>query len=249
MVIRILCVTVLAVLLSGCEGPYQRERPVVGQHLTVEAKDLAGLDETQFLMRKATLGSRPERLEAIEVIQRSNDPALYMFLIERLKVEDDRYIQIRIMRALANAGDVRAVPVLRRIARWDETRVGIEAMAALYNLGDDSMMLTLIDMLKANEDNPEIPSIAYQALRNATGATSIPPTRRAWTVWYQTHRITPYEATPINWPFRNEPLPKVVDGSTKIDPALRAKPALPDHDVRVRRSTVQFSDFWKNEAP
>ena len=45
---------------------------------------------------------------------------------------------------------MRAVPVLRRIARWDETRVGIEAIAALYDLGDDSMMLQLIDYLKPN---------------------------------------------------------------------------------------------------
>ncbi|HLX59872.1 MAG TPA: hypothetical protein VKX17_01200 [Planctomycetota bacterium] len=245
---RILLASAALLLLAGCDTPYKRERPIVGAHLTVEPKELAGLSENDYLMRKATLGSRAERMEAIDVISRSGDPSLYTFLIERLKVEDDRFIQIRIMHALSDAGDVRGVPVLRRIARWDETRVGIEAIAALYDLGDDSMMPQLIDLLKPNEDFPDIPPLAYQALRKMTNA-DLPPTRRAWLVYYETHRLAPYETKAWYWPFSQEQLPKVVDGTTLIEPKLRGKPQLPDHDMRMRKSRVQFSDFWKNEAP
>jgi hypothetical protein len=245
---RILLLSGLLALLSACDVPYHRERPVVGAHLTVEPKELAGLSEPEFLMRKATLGSRSERMEAVEVIARSNDAALYTFLLERLKVEDDRFIQIRIMHALANAGDVRGVPVLRRIARWDETRVGIEAIAALYDLGDDSLFPRLIDLLRPNEDDPAIPNLAHRALRSMTNA-DLPPTRRAWLVYYETHRLAPYDANKWYWPFDETPLPKTVAGTTKIEPELRVKPALPDHDVRMRKSRVQFSEFWRNEAP
>ena len=248
MMIRILIVTALVATIAGCDSPYVRERPVAGACISCAPKELANLSESDYLMRKATLGSRAERMEAIDVIQRSNDPALFTFLLERLKVDDDRFIQIRIMRALADAGDVRAVPVLRRIARWDETRVGIEAIEALYDLGDDSMMLQLIDFLKANEDYPEIQNVAYRALCKMTGA-AVPPTRRAWLVYYQTHRLAPYETRAWLFPFYQAPMPRTVDGGTKIDPALRIRPELPDHDIRCRKSHLQFSDFWKNEAP
>lgn len=239
----------LVAVLAGCDSPYTRERPFAGACITCAPKELAGLSEVDFLMRKATLGSRSERMEAIDVIARTNDPSLYTFLLERLKVDDDRFIQIRIMHALSDAADVRAVPVLRRIARWDETRVGIEAMEALYDLGDDSMMLTLIDLLRPNENMPEIPSLAYRALCKMTGA-SVPPTRRAWLVYYQTHRLAPYETKAFYWPFQQAPLPKTVAAdSTKIEPLLRGKPMLPDHDIRMRNKSVQFADFWKHEAP
>ncbi|MEI6235398.1 MAG: HEAT repeat domain-containing protein [Planctomycetota bacterium] len=249
MMTRILILAVMAAVLAGCDSPYTRERPVAGACITCAPKELANLSESDFLMRKATLGSRTERMEAIDVIARTNDPSLFTFLLERLKVDDDRFIQIRIMHALSDAADVRAVPVLRRIARWDDTRVGIEAIEALYDLGDDSLMLKLIDMLRPNENYPEIPSVAYRSLCRMTGA-SIPPTRRAWLVYYQTRRLAPYETKAWYWPFQQPPLPKTAENSTKIEqPLLRGKPQLPDQDVRVRRKTVQFSDFWKNEAP
>ena len=54
----------------------------------------------------------------------------------------------------------------------------VRAIAALYDLGDDSMMPQLIDLLKANEDAPDIPPLAYRALRKMTNA-DLPPTRRA----------------------------------------------------------------------
>src|SRR5213076_2406956 len=115
-------------------------------------------------------------------------------------------------------------------------------IAALYDLGDDSLFPRLIDLLKPNEDAPDIPNLAYRALRSMTGA-DLPPTRRAWLVYYETHRIAPYEANTCYWPFSETPLPKPVAGTNQIDPALRVKPALPDHDVRVRKSRVQFSEF------
>ena len=60
------------------------------------------------------------------------------------------------MPALPSSGDVAAVPVLRRIGRWYEGRVGMEAIAALYDLGDDTLLPRLIDLLKPNADFPEI---------------------------------------------------------------------------------------------
>lgn len=248
MLLRFLPVACVFVLLCGCDSPYRRERPIAGAYLSVQPKELSTLEDSQFLMRKACLGSRAERLEAIEVISRSKDPALFTFLIERLKVEDDRFVQIRIMHALSDSGDVRAVPVLRRIARWDKSRVGIEAMAALYDLGDDTMFPQWIELLKPNEIETDIPAIAYQALRKTTGE-DLPPTTRAWKVYYETHRLAPYETKAWYWPFAEADLPKTQAGTTLVEPKLRGKPALPDQDMRIRKTHVQFSDFWKNEAP
>ena len=236
------------VLLAGCDVPYTRERPVAGAYINVAPRELSTLQDSDYLMRKASLGARAERLEAIDVISRTKDPALFTFLIERLKVEDDRFVQIRIMHALSDSGDVRAVPVLRRIARWDQTRVGIEAFAALYDLGDDTMFLQWVNLLKPNETFPEIPSIAYQALRKTTGE-DLPPTTRAWKVYYETHRLAPYETKVWFWPFEQAPLPQTVAGTNEIEPKLRGKPPLPDHDMRIRKTRTQFSDFWRNEAP
>ena len=241
-------VALTVLVLAGCDMPYDRERPLVGQHLNTAPKDLANLSENDFLMRKATLGSRTERLEAIEVIERSHDSALFMFLIERLKVEDDRFIQIRIMHAMSDYGDVRAVPVLRRIARWDESRVGMEAIAALYDLGDDTLMPRLIDRLKPNPDFPEYATMAHQTLMKMTGE-NLPATIRAWKVYYETHRLAPWESKAWYWPFEVAPLPKTVAGTDQIEPKLRGKPQMPDHDIRCRKNNVQFGEFWRNEAP
>jgi hypothetical protein len=242
------CALVLS--LAGCD-PYnsvrQRKAPPLGQHLTIESKETSKLSDREYLMRKATLGSRSERIEALDVIDRANDPANFEFLVERLKKEDDRFIQIRIMHALANTGDVRAVPPLRYYARWDTTRVGVEATSALYELGDDSLVPRVILRLRADEENPEMAGIAHRALRKMTGV-DLPATQRAWLNYYRAHRLAPYESRAWFWPFR-APLPPTVEGTTKVVQHKKGKPELPDQNLRIRRTNVTWSEFWRPDEP
>ncbi|MCY3020120.1 MAG: HEAT repeat domain-containing protein [Planctomycetota bacterium] len=167
----------MALLSSACgPAPFRhREKPEPARHVTVGPKETADLSDREYLMRKATIGSRAERMEALDVIERANDPTFLSFLLERLLKEDDRFLQIRIMYALAATGDVRAIPALRSFARWDSSRVGIEAIAALYELGDDYFVPRLILKLRADEDNPEMAGIAFRALPccSRAGASSI----------------------------------------------------------------------------
>jgi len=238
----------VAVLCAGCTEHFRRrEAPKPGRHLTLSAKDSAELSEREYLMRKATIGSRPERIEALDVIDRAADPELFPFLLERLQKEDDRFIQIRIMHALANYGDVRAVPPLRRIARWDDTRVGIEATAALYELGDDTFLPRLIQKLRLSDEFPEMAGITHRALKKMTGV-DLPPTQRAWLNYYRSHRLAPYQSKAWFWPFR-PPLPPTVEGTTKIVPHAKGRPPLPQEDVKLRRTNVTWNDWWKPEEP
>jgi len=141
---------------------------------------------------------------------------------------------------------VRAVPPLRYYARWDQTRVGVEAIAALYELGDDSFMPNLILKLRPNEDAPEMSGIAHRALKKMTGV-NLPPSVRSWMNYYRIHRLAPYESRAWYWPFRR-PLPPTKEGTTEV--AIRpGKPALPDKDLKVRRTQVTWTDFWKPDEP
>jgi hypothetical protein len=245
----LLCAAAL-LACSACDR-YQTFRrgpkPELGKHLTVGPKDTADLTDREYLMRKATLGTRSERLEALDVIERANDPELFVFLMDRLKKEDDRFLQIRIMHALAASGDVRAIPPLRHYARWDTTRVGVEATAALYELGDDSFMPRLIMKLRPDEDNPEMPGIAHRALKKMTGV-DLPPTTRAWMNYYRVHRLAPYESRAWFWPFR-APLPPTVEGTTKVVPHPKGRPPLPTEDLKIRRTQVTWSEFWRPDEP
>jgi hypothetical protein len=247
--LTLLCGATMA-FLAGC-GPYTGFRrtkpPEVGKHLSTGYKESANLSDREYLMRKATLGSRAERIEALDVIDRAADKASFEFLVERLKKEDDRFIQIRIMRALANTGDVRAVPPLRYFARWDTTRVGVEAVSALYELGDDSFLPRLIMRLRADEENPEMTGIALRALKKMTGA-DLPPTQRAWLNHYRAHRLAPYESYTWLWVFK-QPLPQVVKGTTQVVQHKTGKPPLPDKDVRIRRTNVTWAEFWRPDEP
>jgi hypothetical protein len=209
-------------------------------------RETAELSDREYLMRKATLGSRPERLEALDVIDRANDPAMFDFLLERLAKEDDRFIQIRVMHALANTGDVRAIPKLRSYARWDQTRVGIEATVALYELGDDTFVPRLIQKLRTNEDFPEMAGIVHRSLRKMTGE-DFPPKTLPWMNYWYSHRLAPYQSRAWYWPFK-KPLPPVVEGTTRV--AVRppkGKIPLPDRDLVVRHTNVTWSDWWRPE--
>jgi len=215
--------------------------------LTTTPRDTAQLTDREYLMRKATLGSRAERLEALDVIQRSNDPAMFDFLMERLKKEDDRFLQIRVMQALSAAGDVRAVPTLRHIARWDQTRVGIEAVGALWDLGDDSYVPRMIMKLRVDEDFPEIAGIAHRELVKMM-AVDLPPDQRTWLNYYRAHRLAPYQQSNWFWQFQ-PPLPKTVAGTTKVVPHPKGQIPLPKEDVRIRHTNTTWVEFWKPDAP
>ncbi|HYG77159.1 MAG TPA: hypothetical protein VEK08_19300 [Planctomycetota bacterium] len=243
----------LAALLltgTGC-GPAalaRRQAPPPGKHLTVAPAQTPDLSDREYLMRKATLGSRAERLEALDVIERAGDPAMFGFLMERLTKEDDRFIQIRVMHALASYGDVRAIPPLRSYARWDQTRVGVEATVALYELGDDTFVPRLIAKLRLDEENPELAGISHRALKKMTGA-NIGPNPRAWLNYWRAHRLAPYQSRAWFWPFR-APLPPTVEGSTIVaSRPPKGKVPLPDRDVRLRHTNVTWYDWWKPDEP
>jgi len=242
------CVLALGTTACGPAALARREAPPLGKHLTVAPAQTADLSDREYLMRKATIGSRAERIEALDVIERSADPELFSFLMERLNKEDDRFIQIRVMHALASYGDVRAIPPLRSYARWDQTRVGIEATVALYELGDDTFVPRLIAKLRTDEDSPEITGIAHRALRKMTGA-DIPPSPRQWLNYWRAHRLAPYQSRTWYWPFR-QPLPPTVEGSTRVATVpVKGKAPLPDHDVRLRHTNVMWYDWWKPDEP
>jgi len=250
MILRVsIFIAFAALLLSAC-GPTpfrRREKPEPGRQVTLPAKESSELTDREYLMRKATIGSRAERMEALDVIERADDQTLVPFLLERLEKEDDRFIQIRIMHALAAYGDVRAIAPLRSFARWDTTRVGVEATACLYELGDDSFIPKLIQKLRVDDDNPELAGITHRALRKMTGV-DLPPTQRAWLNYYRTHRLAPYQSRAWFWPFR-PPLPPTVEGTTKVVRPPKGKIPLPDRDVRIRNTLVTWYDWWKPDEP
>ena len=239
------CAGALLLLWNCSPAPLHAEsKAPPGRQLESAAGDTTSLTDSQYLMRKATIGSRAERLEALDVIERSNDPALLTFLLERLQKEDDRFLQIRVMHALASYGDARAVQPLRHLARWDTTRVGIEATMALYELGDDYLMPHLIQKLRPDEDNPELPGIVHRALRKMTGE-NLPPSVRTWMNYYYAHQFEAYQQRAWYWPFR-APLMQTVEGGTKLPPHPKGKAPLPKEDVRLRHTHVIWSDWWKN---
>ncbi len=239
---------VLLGLLGACQRlPFEQEKPPVPGYLQVSAKEAVELPDREYLMRKATMGTRVERVEALDVMERSADISILPFLLERLKKEDDGILRMRVMHVLSKLGDIRAVPPLRKIAVWDDTRVGIEAIVALYELGDDSYVPSLINKLRPTEENPELPGIVHRALKGMTGA-NLPPTHRAWMSYYRSHRLQPYEITTWFWPFE-PPLPPTIAGTTQVVPHPKGQPLLPQTNVRIRGTTVSFKDVWTTEEP
>lgn len=232
-------------MLAICAMPCLSAEP--DKHVVVGAKDTGELTDREYLMRKATLGSRAERVEALDVIQRYNDAEFLTFLLGRLQKEDDANLRIKIMHVLSAAGDVRAVLPMRKIARWNDTRVGVEAIVALYELGDDYYVPKLIQMMRADEENPEMSNIAYRALQRMTGET-YSQTQRPWMNYYYTHRLIPYQEDSWYWPF-NAPLPKTAEGSTKIMVRPKGKAPIPDHDVIMRHTHVSYTDLLKSDEP
>jgi len=219
----------------------------VPKHLEADAKDLGKLSDKEYLMRKATLGTRSERFEALDVIDRTlGREEKVPFLVERLQKEDDGFLQVRIMQALNQAQDVRAIDPMRKLARQKD-RVGVEAVRNLYDLGDDSQIPVLIAALRNSEDYPELSKIALRGLKEIY-QVEIPPSVRLWNTYYRSHRLTPYMKNSWYSAYRPAP-PPTVEGTTQIAPHPKGAPQLPQEDVRVRQNVVSFYEFWRPDEP
>jgi hypothetical protein len=213
--------------IPGCEKrPWARKPPPPPEkHLTAEPKDLAGLSEAEYLKRKATLGSRGERMEALDVIDRARDPDMLPFLLERLDKEDDDLLLVRIMQCLAHQQDVRAVMPLRKMTRYRDDRVAVEGVVSLFELGDDSYVPKLIRILRQAHEYPELSGTAYRALKRMY-QVELPPRARTWNTYYRSHRLAPYQTLKWYASFR-QPLPPTVAGTTKVVPRPAGGPQLP----------------------
>lgn len=239
----------LVLLCTGCERPNWRKPPEpVGEHVATPASDTSKLSESQYLMRKATVGSRAERLEALDVIERAgNKDEMLPFLLKRLEKEDDRFLRIRIMHVLASLQDVRAVDPLRDIARWDNTRVGMEAVKCLYELGDDNFVPKLIRIMRNRDEFRELSGLAWRSLKSIY-QVDLPANSRVWNNYYRSHRLTPYQR--MRWyEALLPPKPPVVEGTHQVVPHPRGAPQLPQEETRVRRRLLTFYEFWKPDEP
>lgn len=239
-----------AVLLAlscapGCTGGFWARKPAPppAKHVTATPKELAGLSEAEYLKRKATLGSRAERMEALDVIDRAADPDMLPFLLERVEKEDDELVLGRIMRALSHAQDVRAVVPLRKLARGRNDRVAIEAVATLYELGDDSYVPKLIRIMRETDEYPELSGSAYRTLKRLY-KVEMPARPRTWNTYYRSHRLAPYESLKWYASFR-APLPPTVAGTYRVVPRPQGGPQLPLEEKKMRRHILTVFEFWR----
>ena len=70
----------LLLTVSGCMRPFTpKEPPPKGDYVKVDSKETAKLTEKEYLMRRATLGSRSERIEAIDAIITNSRRSLRQF--------------------------------------------------------------------------------------------------------------------------------------------------------------------------
>ena len=235
-------------LASGCYRPWARQKPAPPpKHVTVKPENLSDLSESEYLKRRATIGSRSERLEALDVIDRTGDDEYLPFLLERLQKEEDDLLLIRIIQCLARQQDVRAVVPLRKVARWQSNRVGLEAIVALYDLGDDSYVPKLIRIMRETDVYPQLSGVAHRTLVRLY-QVDIPPKARAWNTYYRSHRLAPYQSLKWYNSF-SAPLPPTVAGSTKVVPRPQGGPQLPQEETKLRRHIVSVFEFWKPDEP
>lgn len=238
-------------LLAGCgkiRNPLRAEAPPPPpEYVKLDAKDAPELSEQDYLKRKATVGSRFERIEALDVIDRAGDPEMIPFLVERIEKEDDPFLQMRIMHALSKAQDVRAVPPLRRLAQWNEDRVGVEAVVTLFELGDDNYVPRLIRLMRKKEEDPEMATLGYRTLRRIY-RVELPFNDRAWNNYYRCHRLEPYQDMGWYATFRPPP-PPTVAGTTKVEPRPESGTRLPTESTKSRRHVLSAHEFWKPDEP
>jgi hypothetical protein len=235
-------------VVTGCRRPWARQKLAPPpKHVTADPEELADLSEEEYLKRKATIGSRSERLEALNVIDQTGDEEYLPFLLERLEKEEDDLLRVKIIQCLARQQDVRAVVPLRKIARWRTSRVGIEAVVALYELSDDSYVPKLIRIMRQSDIYPQLSGIAHRTLKRLYHV-DIPPKPRAWNTYYRSHRLAPYQSLKWYASFR-APLPPTVAGSTQVKPRPKGGPQLPQEETKVRRHIVTVFEFWKPDEP
>jgi hypothetical protein len=243
-----LALAVVLLLICGCGRPWARPEPAAPEkHIAAKPEELADLSESEYLKRKATLGSRAERLEALDVIDRTGDDEYLPFLLERLQKEEDNLLRVKIIQCLAKQQDVRAVVPLRKIARWQTNRVAIEAIVGLYDLGDDSYVPKLIRIMREIDVYQELSGIAHRTLKRLYHV-DIPPNARAWNTYYRSHRLAPYQS--LKWYASLwAPLPPTVAGTNKVVPRPKGGPQLPQEETKLRRHIVTVFEFWKPDQP
>jgi len=235
-------------LICGCGRPWgPREQAPPPKHISISPEELANLSESEYLKRKATLGSRSERLEALDVIDRTGDEEYLPFLLDRMEKEEDDLLRVKIIQCLARQQDVRAVIPLRKLARWQTNRVGVEAVVALYELGDDSYVPKLIRIMRETDIYPELSGIAHRTLKRLY-EVDIPPNPRIWNNYYRSHRLAPYQSLKWYASF-SAPLPPTTAGSSKVVPRPKGGPQLPQEETKLRRHIVTVFEFWKPDTP
>jgi hypothetical protein len=218
------------------------------EYVTQPAGETPKLTELQFLMRKASVGTRPERAEALAVLDRSPDPAKLPFLLERLVKEDDQFLRMAIIQALARTHDVRALGPLRDVARHDVSRAALESIRALYTLGDDSCVPRLIRFMRQPEEFGDLSGAAHRILKELYGI-DMAPNQRLWNAYFHAHRFTDIETAERWYRPWQEPLPPTAPGTTQLAAPPATPPPAPQGDVRERRTVVSFYDFWKPDLP
>jgi hypothetical protein len=230
---------VLPLFFIGCAAPEQPE------HLKAPAADTGRLGEGDYLKRRATLGSRAERAEALSVIELSGDPEYLPFLLLRLEKEDDEFLQVHILRILARSRDFSILEPLRQTAWNSKTRAAIVAAEVLYSLGDDCGVPRLVDFMSQPQQYGNLAYLAHQALERIYGL-SLPPTPRTWLLLQHARRMP---ASPcrvdLDFPAWMVPL-------TSQPPSPPTPPAPPPPtrtDSRRRLFVVSFQDFWRADQP
>jgi hypothetical protein len=139
------------------------------------------------------------------------------------------------------------VEPLRKIARWDSTRLAIVAVESLYELGDDAFIPKLIQLMRKQDEFPELSGMAHRSLKTIY-QVDLPNNLRVWNNYYRSHRLAPYQQ--LRWYARfRPPLPPTVEGTSQVKPRPGGRPQLPQEDVRVRRHLVTGHEFWKPDQP
>ncbi len=217
---------VLAPLLTSCL-PRGEMPPGAAAAARTSPEQAAGLADRDYLVRKACSGTMGERMDALAVMAAIGDPSFLPVLEDRLRKEDDRFMRIAIMEAMAATGDARAARAIKRtMAAHRGERVGVEAAVCLYRLGDNSGVPYLISNLR-NRENKELATLSHIALKRIYGL-DMPPSPRRWAAVYRTAR-----AAGQIWSW---------DGG-----GASASVHLPPASVSRRSFRVEAREFWKED--
>ncbi|MCX7806306.1 MAG: lysophospholipid acyltransferase family protein, partial [Planctomycetota bacterium] len=107
-------VAAIVPLIASCLRHSQMS-PEAAVAVRASPEESAALTGREYLIRKACSGTKGERMDAIAVMAAIGDPSFIPVLEDRLRKEDDRFMQIAIMEDMAATGDQRAVRPIKRI--------------------------------------------------------------------------------------------------------------------------------------